>query len=1023
MPFNARDLWVVLKAQDLATRALNTYSRNVRRAGDATRLAQLQAQRAAAMSRLEQTRLATENVRLTNSQLSNQKAAIAAAVANGKLNGITTQQVAAMKAASLQVDKKIIQNRDVITGLDRTALAEKNLIARFDTEANAIKRNNEVMERNARNSQILSNKFKSVAQTAYAASFAITGLGIAGAIGIKKAVDAAVEYNRTVALTKTQVDGFAASLKQLSDIGIRAANDIAVPFEQLQPALYDIFSSTNANLKQSEILLRAFSKAAVAGQVDLQDASRSTMQLMNAFKIPFEDVNKVLDLQFQLVRKGVGTYGQFANVIGRAVPSAVRAGQSLQTLDAMLVFLTRNGLSAAMAAASAGRALDAFANPKADAALQAMGIHVSDLKGNFLPLVDILGQLSKKIGSLPDKTRSKALAEIFKGAGGTIQALRFINQVIKPAQYKQFVEFMKNMGDSTGQFAKAYNQMADTTAAKSQLLKNRWTAIKIELGNQLIPVFNTLLDILSKALSAFSKLSPHTKNMIVQFIAWGTAVALIVGPLLAFIGLLGSVASALAGLGLSLGAVIGAVVGGIAVIVGLGAAFYLAYQRSILFRGLIEDLGRTFDKLWHGSIIPFVQGMRGAFDEFLLPALTKLGRVIENNIIPVLDNFVRTFQSKILPIVQETFRHLKDLASGGFQAVSWAINQGLIPAIKMATQFYWEHKRGIDQILTVMGQLVKVIGIIIGAGAIGALVTAIILVIGYLQLWVGIITHLLDWLSKLVNIVREAWSWFAKLSTIGGRTTSEFAKLGDSTGRTTSEFYNSKNAANGLATQLRQASSDAAVFRTWLDRLSGGSHNLAAAQDQVTIAADALSMSIRYNGKSFDGNTVSGARNRDMYIQGVAAAKSYSQAIYDNTHSSDRATVAYNAMIKKLDAAAKAAGMTKAQIAQLHRSLDLLPNNIPVRISLKVAEDAVAKQAIAAGYKIIPAFAEGGIMPGPRGKPGLAILHGGEEVIPADKVSRDESSKTITINNYITTQEIRPEYHSERLGFLLAGRI
>jgi hypothetical protein len=172
------------------------------------------------------------------------------------------------------------------------------------------------------------------------------GIGLVGAAGIKflkDSTDAAIEYNRQASLTKTQVDGIKVSVQDLERVSSQVAHDIGVPLETLQPALYDIFSSMDVGLSGASKMLRGFGKAAVAGQTDVQTAGRATIALMNAFNIPVSKLNNVLDFQFQLVRKGVGTYEEFASTIGRAIPSAANAGQTYQTLGGILAYLTRNG--------------------------------------------------------------------------------------------------------------------------------------------------------------------------------------------------------------------------------------------------------------------------------------------------------------------------------------------------------------------------------------------------------------------------------------------------------------------------------------------------------------------------------------------------------------------------------------------------------------------------------------------------------------------------------------------------------
>src|SRR5690606_32665351 len=132
----------------------------------------------------------------------------------------------------------------------------------------------------------------------------------------------------------------------------------------------------------AEMILRGFSRGAVAGQVELTDAGRATIAILNAWGLEAEEINRVMDVQFQLVRKGVGDYSEFATTIGNSIPAAVAAGQSVESLSGMLAFMTRQGLSAARASTSAARALELVARPNVQKNLEDYGVTVKDANGN-----------------------------------------------------------------------------------------------------------------------------------------------------------------------------------------------------------------------------------------------------------------------------------------------------------------------------------------------------------------------------------------------------------------------------------------------------------------------------------------------------------------------------------------------------------------------------------------------------------------------------------------------------------------
>lgn len=565
------------------------------------------------------------------------------------------------------------------------------------------------------------------------------GLAVAGGLTIAFLADSAqlwTEYERQVALTRTQIDGFSASMQEVGDIGLDIARRIPVAFEEIQPALFDIFSSTNANLAQAKILLESFSKAAVAGQTDIQTAARGTISIMNAYNIPFEKVNDVLDIQFELVRKGVGTYEEFANVFGRVIPSATRAGQSFETVAAMLAFMTRNGQSAAMASSSAARALEAMSHPKTVERMEKMGVSVRDLHGNFLPLVDVLSQLREKILKLPPSDRVAALTEMLKSSGGTIQARRFIEQILlREGDLENFKDLLTSMSNASGVMEEKFGDMADTAAAKMQLLSNRWTVLRLAIGEAATPILLKLVEFLSKIVEWFNKLEPGTKNIITQFLIWGGLLTTVGGVLLIFLGFLAGLVAAVVTAGSGLFILVGAVAAlGIA-FGGAIAGIALLWKRSQEFRDAINNLKTTIVEFWKNAFMPAWEAM------------------------------VKFFEERVLPVAKEVWKFFGQALGTAIGVLGGMIKTLLIPALQGAVKWYNENKESVDRAIGVLISFAKWVGIIAGvliavfvvliAGPVIAAITAFIgIVLALVAAW----TATVDAVVAAAKFLEETWN-------------------------------------------------------------------------------------------------------------------------------------------------------------------------------------------------------------------------------------------------------------------------
>lgn len=556
---------------------------------------------------------------------------------------------------------------------------------------------------------------QSAAKSQIATGVAMTGVGLGMAtIGVKTlesmktATDAAKEFEQGVASVATQVTTTKASNQELGNVILDVARQTATPIKDLTSGLFDIFSTIDVNVPQSEQLLTAFSKEAVAGQLDLQTAGRGTMTVMNAYHIPIDQVNKVLDINFQLHRVGVGTYQEFASVMGQSVPSAIRAGQSYETLAGMMAFLTRNGLSAGAAAAAAGRSLDAFSNPKVVDRLKAMGVAVLDSKGGFNDMATVMQQLQEKLSGLTAPERSQALHDLFLGAGGTIQARRFFDMVTSGTDSaKQFTGFVDDMKNSTGAFTDAYNEMADTTQNQSQQLENEWQVMQIKIGQALIPVMQALIQILTGVLEWWNNLDDTLKQNIVRWVAIGAVVFVVVGFLVMIAGAFVTLGGVAALLGVTLGTLLGifaAVVAGIAAIIAV-VVLVVQHWNDIknavvpIWDAVLAKLKQVYDwiksqigdklaALWK-DITDNIRAAWGPVSDFIVGIWKKISdwaNKIWPDVKKIIDPIIQWFK--------DIWPYVKDIVSANLNALADALTflWGIIKAVFTAA---WDIIKGV----------------------------------------------------------------------------------------------------------------------------------------------------------------------------------------------------------------------------------------------------------------------------------------------------------------------------------------
>jgi len=704
VPFSAvRDLWLVIKARDEGTRAMRGFARDIRMVGDTVAQANLRAARSAAMNALAQQRLSGA----TNDTMAR-----------------TIQHIGA-------IDKQIAASRTARAALEQHRVSMQRFASSMMGASGALG----------------------------AVGLGMTAIGVVGVLTMKGFVDAAVDYQKQTALTRTQVDGLRYSTKQLGDVGLRVARDIPVAFNQIQPALYDLFSSMELGIGDAEKLLRAFSKAAVAGSTDVTSVSRATIGFLNAFKLPLSSVNHLLDVQFQLVQEGIGTYDEWVKRIGLATPSAARYGQSIEMLSAALAASTRMGITAARSTTAVSRAMDAMSNPKAVTALKKLGIQAVDSKGNFRPMIDVLKEFRTALQKIPKADRIAKILEVFKGAGGTIEARRFLqNMLLLPGNIETFESIYKEMTTTSGSFESAYSIMADTVAGRSQMLANQWSILKVTAGDALIPMFLKIIGALQKAVEWFNNLSPSTKKLVTNIAILasiltgvGGLFVLVIAGIAAFAAVVGT-----AGIGIFI------FLGGMAALAGafglFVAAVVMAWKKSENFRYLLKDLWYWAKRMYEDAILPAAKGIWDAWKQYMQPAFAALATIIEQKVMPIVRRLTDIFSKEFIDAAKEVANWIKDMLVNAFKFVSGVITNTVIPAIEKLTAFYYAHEGTIKTLIGWISEAVKwflkiaaVVGGILVVIFVGPVVLAFFAVIGAIIALIIAIVKIIEWIKMLIK--------------------------------------------------------------------------------------------------------------------------------------------------------------------------------------------------------------------------------------------------------------------------------
>lgn len=516
---------------------------------------------------------------------------------------------------------------------------------------------------------------------------ALTTMGasatIAGSVTVSSlsdAAQAAIDYKKAATTTLTQVDDkFKTTLEDIVNIGRSTADRFAVPIDEMQGAMYDLYSSMDVKNKTvaSNFMVEA-AKAAVGGSTDVKTATNSLISILNSYELKAKDVNKVNDLMFQLVRKGVGSYNDFTQAMATANPSAHRANQTYQQTAAMLALMTRNGIKSAKAGTYAARAFDAISNVRTADNMKEFGIKIYDATGKLKPMTTIIELMRNKLKGLNDEQRNNALKGMFAGSGGTIQAMKFFNTALSDTDgtYKQLYKDMMRASKATDENGRkvgaaqiAYEQMAGTDASRILIAQNKMAIAWQKIGDAILPVKTAVYEFFGQIADWWNKLSPQQQQGIAQFAAIAAVILIVGGVIVTLVGGVMLLVAAVIALEAAALPIIAITLAVIAVFALLAAAAVWVItnwdQISKFFTDLVNNVWNTI-LAWGASIGNFFNSL---WSTYIQPALNGLWEALQTAVATALAVVIAIFTGKwgeIPSLLASAFAKIVNFLSDGF---------------------------------------------------------------------------------------------------------------------------------------------------------------------------------------------------------------------------------------------------------------------------------------------------------------------------------------------------------------------
>ncbi len=332
----------------------------------------------------------------------------------------------------------------------------------------------------------------------------VVGAGLV--YGIKKAVD----FEKQMAFVSTMLERKAMPMMEKFGTAIRRMSvEFGQSADDLARGLYDILSAVIAPTKALGVLREA-TKSAIAGFTDAATATRAMIALMKSYGIAAEQAGDVADWMFAVVKRGVLTYEQLANSVGRASATAAIAGLKFNEFGASISTMTRAGLGAEMTMTAIVGILRAFMRPTSDGAKLAKKFGF-ELKTNTLRTIGLTGVLQKLHGATAEQ-----IAQIFP----TIRGLRGLAAALK--NMGEFTEDVAIQLNKAGLRNEAFAKAAATTSFQLRRLWMAFQEVARSIGQTMLPAVRKLTDGL---ITLFMKISAWVESNKAALTAWASTIA------------------------------------------------------------------------------------------------------------------------------------------------------------------------------------------------------------------------------------------------------------------------------------------------------------------------------------------------------------------------------------------------------------------------------------------------------------------------------------------------------------------
>lgn len=557
------------------------------------------------------------------------------------------------------------------------------------------------------------NGFEKVAKTAIKVGTVVGGaLTAIGGYAVKVGSDFEAGMSEVKAISGATETQMAMLEKQAAELGKTtkfSASEAAEGYKYMAMAGWDAKDMLDG-------LPGVLNLAAASGE-NLGTVSDIVTDALTAMGLEAKDSSHFSDVLAAAASNSNTNVAMMGQTFKYAAPLAGALKFSIEDLAIATGLMANAGIKESQAGTALRSTLTRLAKPPKECAeaMDAYNISMTDSEGNMKSLYDVMGNLRKSLGKLPEQEQAAAAAAI-----GGQEAMSGLLAIIN-ASDKDFAKLTEAVYDSNGAAETMAKTMQDNLQGKIVILKSALEAVGVAAYKKFEEPLKNAVDKATEAINNFDLNAFIEKcKRVLDFIGKiSPAIGGIVGALVGFYAyfkalnlidkvgnILGQIKTA-CGIIAALGGPIGIIVALIGAVI---AAVAILYAKNEDFRNKVNDiLAQISDKLkalgeW---LMPYVQAVMDFIGQTVANAVESLKPILDNmssafghawEIIKIIWQAASPFFDGILQYLQAQFEVVATFISSAF-SVAWTV---ISSVWSVATSFFSALWATIDAIFAVV---------------------------------------------------------------------------------------------------------------------------------------------------------------------------------------------------------------------------------------------------------------------------------------------------------------------------------